>query len=205
MTQLPTAIIPDPGPNAGPKMALCTPMQRRFVMALLELGDMQHSRAARMAGSKAINANSLAQSAHEMFHNRKVQEAIHEQALGRLQSVKIMAVSQLAVMAQSATTETVRLKALLAIMNRTGLHEITEHRVETVNINSTLEEDLDQLALLAKQSGQPLSPEWQRMVDARASRKSKNSLNSEEPVLIEHQPDPDADILENFDEPSNRI
>jgi hypothetical protein len=201
------ALIADPGPEAGPKMALCTPMQRRFVMALLELGDLQHSRAARMAGSQAINENSLAVSAHGMFHNRKVQEALHEQAIGRLAAGKIMAVSQLLIMANSTTNETVKLKALLAIMNRTGLHEITEHRVETVNINSTLEEDLDQLAILAKQSGQPLSPEWQRMVDARAARKSKNS--PDEPVsadvetlpLIEHQADPDADILENFDDP----
>jgi hypothetical protein len=200
-------IIQDPGPGAGPKMALCTPMQRRFVMALLELGDLQHSRAARLAGSQATNENSLAVSAHQMFHNRKVQEALHEQAIGRLASGKIMAVSQLLMMANSTTNETVKLKALLAIMNRTGLHEITEHRVETVNINSTLEEDLDQLAILAKQSGQPLSPEWQRMVDARAARKAPRTSEDrpedrpDEPLTIEHQPDPDADILENFDDP----
>ena len=180
-------------------------------MALLELGDLQHSRAARMAGCDCKNDNSLRQSAHSLFHNRKVQEALHEQAIGRLASTKIMAVSRLAIMADSSTDEKVRLKALLAIMNRTGLHEITEHRVETVNINSTLEDDLDQLALLAKQSGQPLSPEWQRMVDARAARKGPRVSEDEPQYLVHPQPDPvtyedpDAELFEQLEKDSDGV
>ena len=44
------ALLEDPGPGCGAAMAKLTPNQRRFVMALLTLGDLNHSQAAKMAG-----------------------------------------------------------------------------------------------------------------------------------------------------------
>jgi hypothetical protein len=151
--------------------------------------------------------------AHSNFANPKIQEAIQEQAVLRLASGKIMAVSQLLIMAASSTNETVKLKACAAILNRTGMHEVSEHRVETVNMNQTLEEDLDHLALLAKQSNMPLAPEWQRLIDERERRKqtgrSMKGMIEEGPSILEGielqageyaEIDPDAELFDQLEQ-----
>ena len=178
-------IMEDPGPSSGAAMARITPLQRRFVMALLMLGDLNHSQAARLAGCKCCSAASFAVAAHQMFHKPLVQEAIHEQAKVRLASAQIMAASHLVKMANESTNEVTKLKALTAILNRTGHHEVTEHHVHATRVNVNIDQDLQELATLAKNSGVPLSPEMQKLLE----RKSNVIDITPAPA------DPDDDIL----------
>jgi phage terminase small subunit len=189
-TENKSIVLADPGPECGEKMALCTPMQRRFVMALLMLGDLSHAQAARLAGSKASSANSLNVAAHQMFHNERVQAAIHEQAANRLSSAQIMASSQLVILAHTSTNESVRLKALLAILDRTGHHQISETHVLSTNYNVNLDQDLDNLALLVKNSKIVISPDIQKMIDDRQKKMKMIDITPEREYA-----DPDADIL----------
>jgi phage terminase small subunit len=207
------ALLEDPGPGCGAAMAKLTPNQRRFVMALLTLGDLNHSQAAKMAGYNCSTPQSFAVCASQLFAMPKIQEAVHEQAVLRLASGKVMAVSQLLILASSSTNESVKLKACATILNRTGMHEVSEHRVEKVDMNKTLEEDLDQLALLAKRSNMPLAPEWQRLIDEREKRKltgrSMQGMVKEAPDILEGvvlqageyaEEDPDAALFDQLEQ-----
>jgi phage terminase small subunit len=187
--------VPDPGPQSGAAMAQCTPMQRRFVMAMLTCGDLNHGACAKLAGSKGSSYESLAVLAHQMLANPKVKAAIQEQAELRLASAKIMAVSQLVQMAAAPSNDATKLKAVLAILNRTGMHEVSESHVVHTDMNQALEDDLATLEHWAKMTGTTLAPEYQRLLDAR--KKIAPVLeNDPSESIIEHEAiDPDADIL----------
>ena len=112
----------------GPAMQACTPLQQRFVIALLELGDNNFTRAAAMAGSTA-KAEGLRVVAHQLAHHPKVLEAIHEEAIARLASAKVLAVSKLIDAMNTAPEWKDKLKAIDMLLNRAGMHTISETRV----------------------------------------------------------------------------
>lgn len=137
----------------GPAMrALPTDNQRRFVIALLELGNMNHTRAAQMAGYTGGD-NGLRVTAHRLFHDDAVQAAIHEEATRRLSSAKIMAVSKLLEIADTAPEPKDRLKAVGMILNRVGMHEKTEHHVTTQDVSKTDEAMVERIKALASRLG----------------------------------------------------
>lgn len=113
--------------NLGPKMMALTPRQRAFVFAMLETGQDDHTRCARMAGYTG-NDNVLYVTAHRLAHDEKIQTAIHEQASKRLKAGAIMATGTLLAIAKNPVHKD-QLKAALEIMNRSGLHAITESKV----------------------------------------------------------------------------
>lgn len=117
----------------GPAMRALNSRQRQFVYALLETGTTDHTRAARMAGYTSESAQGVRTQAHRLAHNPKVQAALHEEAQKRLGSAKVMAVSELVRIAESSQNEAVKLKAIEKILNRSGLHEKTEHKVVVEN------------------------------------------------------------------------
>lgn len=121
----------------GPAMrALKTDGQRRFVMALLEIGSNNHTRAALIAGYEG-NTDTLKVTAYRLFHDPGVQQAMHEVAHSRLNAGKIMAVSTLLNIAENAKEDKDKLKAIGMVLNRTGLHEKTEHHVTTQDVSKT--------------------------------------------------------------------
>ena len=137
----------------GPAMrALPTDRQRRFVIALLELGSMNHKRAVAMAGYNGDD-NTLAVTAHRLFHDDQVQAAVHEEATRRLSSAKIMAVSKLLEIADTAPEPKDRLKAVGMILNRVGMHEKTEHHVTTQDLSRTDEAMIERIKSLAGKLG----------------------------------------------------
>jgi len=133
--------------------ALGTDRQRRFVIALLELGDMNHTRAAAMAGYAGTTGNAMRVIAHRLFHDDRVQAAIHEEATRRLASGKIMAVSKLLDIANSAPEPKDKLKAIGMILNRVGMHEKTEHHVTTMDLSKTDDAMIERIKSLAAKLG----------------------------------------------------
>ena len=137
----------------GPAMvALPTDRQRAFVIALLDTGGINHTKAAQLAGYEG-GTDSLRVTAHRVFHDERVQAAIREEANRRLHAASGLAVCVLVEIASSSPQPKDRIKAAQAILNRTGMHEKTEHKVTTTDISKTDEELVKRAKELAKQFG----------------------------------------------------
>lgn len=135
----------------GPAMrALPTDGMRKFVMALLELGSNNHTRAALMAGYAAGSDNSLRVTAYRLAHDERVLAAIHEESHRRLHSGKIMAVSVLLNLAERAAKDSDKLKAIDMVLNKTGLHNISESIVTTRDDSATDDAMIARITHLAK-------------------------------------------------------
>ena len=115
--------------------------QRMFVIAMLETGAEDYTRCATMAGYGGTHPGSVSVTGSRLAHNELVQAAIHEEAEKRLGAAKILAVSKLIEVLRSSTDGKVQLKAAGMILNRSGLHEKTEHK-------STVEHTIDEESLV---------------------------------------------------------
>lgn len=111
----------------GPKMAKLTPMRRAFVLNIMAQGDRNATRAAKDAGYSEVSPGSLRVQAHNLWHNEDIQEAIHEEATRRLKGLLPMAVNTIAtIMENPQEGGAVRLKAAHGVMDRAGIHAVTE-------------------------------------------------------------------------------
>lgn len=137
----------------GPAMRVLNPRQRAFVVALLDLGcQTNHTRAAMIAGYEG-NGNSLKVTAHRLAHDDRVQAAIIEEARKRLTTGTIAAVSYLVdVITSKAALDKDRLKAAQMLLDRGGIHAITEHNVKVEHTDNRSEK-LAKLVVLAKAQG----------------------------------------------------
>ena len=137
----------------GPCMrALPTDRQRAFVCAMIETGGTNKLVAAQLAGYTGDSA-SLKVTGHRLAHDEDVLNAMHEEASRRLKSGQIQAVSTLLMIMQSSPKDSDRLKAIEMLMNRTGMHAMSEHKVVNVNQSKTDAELVKRLKLLAKEAG----------------------------------------------------
>lgn len=117
----------------GPAMRALNERQRQFVLALLEQGTTNYTRAAAAAGY-GNNPESLKVQAHRLAHDPRILGAIQEEAKARITAGVVMAASQLVQIAENDMTPTRdRLRALEMIMNRGGLHAMSESRQTIVH------------------------------------------------------------------------
>ena len=135
-------IIPDPEPaSLGPKMRSLSPHMRRFVMCLLEHGGDNYTRAAIAAGYATSGAAAVGS---RLAHDERIQDAMEEEARKRLKSGALLATSVLLDTIRNPTVQTKdKLKAIDMVLNRVGLHPLTEHKV-------THEHTVDDADLIAK-------------------------------------------------------
>lgn len=142
----------------GPAMqALPTDKQRLFVCAMLETGGRSMTEAARIAGygSDDGHPNALRVSASRLAHDADILAAMDEESAKRLRSNRILAVSTLEHIIKSGMKDSDRLKAIEMLLNRTGLHAMSEHKVVTSDTSRSDEELVKRLRHLAKESGMP--------------------------------------------------
>jgi phage terminase small subunit len=138
----------------GPAMLRLNDRQRAFVTAMLDFGGRDNTKAAEAAGYSADNRNSLRRIAYRLAHDPNIQEAIREEGTNRLNSATIMAVNTLLDIADDPSTEKKdRLKAVEMIMNRTGLHATTEHKVAVTRTDLTGDAMIARITQLAKSQG----------------------------------------------------
>lgn len=146
------AVQVPPVEDLGPKMQALNERQRAFVTACLEIGKLDNTRAAALAGYTG-DARTLGVTGHRLAHTLAVQEAMHEEAGRRLHGAKIMAVSELVNIANSSMDEKVKLRAIGMILNRTGMHETSEHKVVTRDESKTEAAMIERIEKLAKDLG----------------------------------------------------
>lgn len=127
----------------GPKMSALTEKQREFVRYLVERGDRDHTHCAKLAGYSANSANSLRVTAHHLFHDERIQEAIREESQRRLVGMLPLATRIVGdILASEDAKDENRLKAAGMVMDRGGMHQVQEQK-------HSLEFDVEQVKLLA--------------------------------------------------------
>lgn len=115
----------------GPKMQVLNDRQKRFVLALVEDPMMSKAEAARVAGYSDVKAGCKVR-ACELMQDKRVVDALHEQAGKRLWSVSLKAAAKVENMIDS-DDEKVALKASLAVLDRVGWAA-----QQNININQTV-------------------------------------------------------------------
>jgi hypothetical protein len=107
-----------------------TPQERKFVQHFVALGGRDATRAALEAGySPSGNKASARVLAHRLIHRPRVMQAIKEATERKLRAGVVIGASVLEDLAKSATSESVRLQAALALLDRGGMQlaNRTEH------------------------------------------------------------------------------
>jgi phage terminase small subunit len=136
----------------GPALRALNERQRAFVCAMVELGGSNNTEAARRAGYMG-DRRALAVTAHRLMHDEDVMAAIQEEASRQLRSGQLKAVAALQMIIDKGEKDSDRLKAIEMLMNRTGMHATSEHKVVNVNHSKTDAELIKRLRLLAKEAG----------------------------------------------------
>ena len=111
----------------GPAMRALNLNQRLFVVALLEFGDNNYTRACMAAYPKQAVETARGYGC-ELAHSPKVIAAIHEEAQKRMDSAAIMVASR-AVEIANNPNHRAQMKAIEFVANRTGMLAATEHRL----------------------------------------------------------------------------
>lgn len=148
------AIVVPPDTKLGPAMKSLNTDQQGFVCAMIEMGGLNHTKAALVAGYGNGNMESAAVAGHRLAHDDNILAAIHEEAHRRLRSGAIMAVQTLLEIANNPQAENKdRLKAVEMMLNRSGLHAVTEHNVKVEHRDTTDEGVIKKIKLLAERQG----------------------------------------------------
>lgn len=138
--------------QCGPAMSKLNERQQAFVVAMLDFGGRNNTKAALAAGyAEGID---LKRTAYRLAHDELIQAAIKEEGQKRLNAGTIMAVNTLLEIADSASVETKdKLKAVEMILNRTGMHATTEHKVAVTHQDATSDEMIKRIEQLAGKLG----------------------------------------------------
>jgi hypothetical protein len=129
----------------GPKMKLLNDRQRDFVLAMITQGTSNYTAAARTAGYE--DSENIRRQATRLAHDPKILAAIKEESEKRMQAAVGVAANVLVEIAQNETHKD-QLKAATALLNRGGLHEMTEQRI-THDVSSDAKSLLARFAVLA--------------------------------------------------------
>lgn len=136
----PIRTIVDPGPiGMGTAFGKLDDQQRKFVVALMELGNNDHTQACVLAGYVGT-PGAIRTRASRLFHNPLVQAALHELSMEQLGGAKPMLTSELINLALNGKSEGIRLRAIEAAMNRVGMHTVTETHVKTEDVTKSREQ-----------------------------------------------------------------
>ena len=111
----------------GPAMLALSPMMRRYVVMWCEHPNFGPKALAKAAGYQGDD-NCLAVTGHRVSHDKKVLAAMDEEASKRLRYGGAIGVAAVVKIALNEAHKD-HLKAALALMDRTGRHAMSEHKV----------------------------------------------------------------------------
>lgn len=141
----------------GPAMQKLTEKQRRFVMAWIQLGGKNQTRAAMSAGYNfdPNKTNSIEVIASTLAHNPKIQEAMLELARAGIQGKgSVIAMETLLEIASNPAAEKKdRIAASNSILSRAGISEKTEHKVAVTHQDITSDQAIKKLEDFSKKYG----------------------------------------------------
>jgi hypothetical protein len=170
--------------------------QRKFVWALLKWGSGKGNRTkcAREAGYQG-NDDVLGITAVRLFHDPRIQQALHEVAAARLGSFQLFAIENLTVLAETADKEEVRLKATGMILDRTGFNAVQEHKVTHHNETEDREQRLAEMTALCARNPKLLDtiavPALRALIEQRIAQQS-----APQPLPVKQLPVIDAQYKE---------
>jgi phage terminase small subunit len=141
-------------PEYGPAMMALTDLQRRFVLAMLEIPGCSHARAAREAGySDASEAAKVR--GHYCAHNPAVQAALREEAGKRLNGLSVIAANvMMDIMLDEDGDPKTKLKAASAVLDRTGFAAV--QKIDVTRKDESATAVLDQIQRLSQKLGIPV-------------------------------------------------
>lgn len=116
--------VPDDA-QLGPAMLALNPRQRAFVIAMCEVPMGTQEQWAHAAGYGGASADSCRTIGHRLAHDERILAAVDEEARRRFRSGGILAVSRVMDLVKS-NDEKIALRAALGLLDRTGLHALTE-------------------------------------------------------------------------------
>lgn len=151
---VPSIIHIEPDYKLGPAMQACTEGQQRFVIALLESGGRNRTAAAAMAGYEG-DRNTLSRTAYRLAHDARIQAALREEGQKRLGSAAVLAASYLVELIENPDPTIQpkdKLKAVEMVLNRVGMHAMSEHKVTVENITDD-EGKIARIIEIAKKRG----------------------------------------------------
>ena len=126
-----------PEDQQGPAMRRLNEQQRRFVCALSVFGG-NRTEAYRWAGYN-VKTDGSARAASSRLHSlEEIKDAIREEAIRRLDTAPLLAISTMVRLA-GGTDDKLALKASEMILDRTGFHGMTEHKVTIEDKRTTKE------------------------------------------------------------------
>jgi phage terminase small subunit len=136
----------------GPAMEALTDKQRQFVLALLQTG-CSNAKAAQLAGY-AGNSDVLKSMGWRLSHDARIQAAIHEEAEKLIRTTAPMAIGVMTAIAQDPAVDPKdRLKAAVELLNRSGLHAHTEHKITVERQSKTAAELIKEIQAMAGDLG----------------------------------------------------
>lgn len=150
--RVPTRIEPDG--KLGPAMRALNDRQRAFVRALFDQGwKISYTRAAKAAGyADGGSLGGLRVQAHRLAHDEAVVAAVQEEGRRRLELGTIAAAGR--VLAEVGNKDAnIALKAAGMLMDRGGLHAMSEHRSVVEHRSSDDAEVLKRVVAKARQLG----------------------------------------------------
>ena len=138
----------------GPKMEALTDMMRAFVEATFAFPGKNPTEWARQAGY--AEGDGLRVTAHRLWHDRRIQDAILEEAKRRYTGLVPLAQDRVVkVLLDPSSSGGEVLKAAQMINDRGGLHAVTEQHVTHTHIADDREK-LARLEVIARKLNMPL-------------------------------------------------
>jgi hypothetical protein len=124
--------IPEELTEYGPCMRALTGRQRKFVTTYMEYPTWSVDQLAKAAGYSASSFEVLRVTGQRLMHEEKVLAAMHEEAGKRIKTGGLIGVSAVIKIALNEQHKD-HLKAALALMDRTGFHALSEHKVQVTD------------------------------------------------------------------------
>jgi len=149
MSHLPKT-IPE-GDEWGPAMKPLAPRHRAFCVAYVTTANGNATQAAKDAGYTDNDTGALKVTAYRLVHQPRILAGIRETVVARVASnlpVYVNALESVALNAQHKD----QTKALLALMNRGGLPDVTERNIN-VNVNVSSAEKVAEIRQMAEELG----------------------------------------------------
>lgn len=141
------------------EMRVLTHLQRRFVEAWLTIGARNHkgepsyTECARIAGYSANSEQALRVQGYRLAHDERIQAAIVEETRRRIKSYGAISAEIIIEIAQDQTAKHAdRLKAAQLLMDRAGLHAVSESK-QTIEHIGNDPDRVQRVMLLAKNLG----------------------------------------------------
>jgi hypothetical protein len=146
-------VIMDDAFEAGPAMAVLTPLQRKYVLAMACDPFATPAEWARVAGYKESPNGNVRVQGHYLSHNPKIEAAIQEVSRAMLYREGPMLAAAGLLMIARNKNHPKHLRALETLANRVGLHETTEHTVKVEHTDLTGAAMAERIMALAAKHG----------------------------------------------------